>query len=244
MFRVASDTDCEPDKLLIRYWRDKKLYEYGLRRADAILVQSIWQQDAMRTNYSLHSRVAEMLVDTPERAVARDIDVLWVSNLRQLKRPELYLALVKKFPQLKFHMVGGPQPGFGELFNQIRREAADLPNCTFHGLVPYHEMDNKYAAARVFVNTSDTEGFPNSYLQAWIRGTPVVTFFDPDAVIRRENLGRAVSSLDEMASAVTEFVANDNVWSAASERCKAYMARFYGEDRILSPYLEMFKRIL
>lgn len=246
VFKVAHDTDCEPDQLLIRYWRDKKLYEYGLRHADGILVQSLQQQHSMLTNYGLHSQVTEMLVDSPESEcefAGRGMKVLWVNNLRQFKRPDLFLALAKKLPQLKFHMVGGPQPGFEALFEKIRQEAANLSNCTFHGRVPYHEMDNKYAGARVFVNTSDTEGFPNSYLQAWIRGTPVVAFFDPDAVIRSENLGRAVSSLDEMASAVTELVNNDSAWSDASERCKAYMARVYGESRIISPYLEMFKRI-
>ena len=42
------DTDCDPDKLLVQYWRDKKFYEYGLRRSNAILVQSRSQQQAMR----------------------------------------------------------------------------------------------------------------------------------------------------------------------------------------------------
>lgn len=243
VFRVASDTDCESDKLLIRYWRDKKLYEYGLRRADGILAQSLKQQHAVLRNYGLHSQVAGMLVDPPEREAWRDVDVLWVNNLRQLKRPDLFLALAKRLPQLKFHMIGGAQPGAGELFEKIRQEAADLSNVTFHGRVPYHEMSDKYASARVFVNTSDTEGFPNSYLQAWIRGTPVVAFFDPDAVIRHENLGCVTTSLDEMARAVTELVNNHCVWSDASERCKAYMARVYGESLIISTYLEMFQKV-
>lgn len=246
VFKVAHDTDCEPDNLLIRYGRDKRLYEYGLRHADGILVQSLQQQRAMLANYGLHSQVTEMLVDSPESIydfTGRKMDILWVNNLRQFKRPDLFLALAKNLPQLKFHMIGGPQPGFEALFEKIRQEAAKLSNCTFHGRVPYHEMDNKYAGTRVFVNTSDTEGFPNSYLQAWIRGTPVVAFFDPDAVIRRETLGFAVSSLDEMTNAVTQLVNNNIVWSNISKRCKDYMARDYGEERIIAPYLEMFQKI-
>ncbi len=243
VFRVAHDRDCEPDKLLISYARDRKLYEYGLRRANGILAQSRRQQRAMLGNYGLHSRVAEMLVDRPEPEVARDIDVLWVNNLRQFKRPDLLLALAKMLPQFRFHMIGGPQPGFGDLFERIREEAAAVPNLVFHGCVPYQDIGAFYARARIFVNTSDTEGFPNSYLQAWIRGTPVVAFFDPDGVIRRERLGSAVGSLEEMAAAVTQLFHERPAWESASWRCKAYMEREYGEDRLLEPYLDTFRSL-
>jgi glycosyltransferase involved in cell wall biosynthesis len=243
IFRVAHDNDCEPTKLIIPYWRDKKLYEYGLRHADGILVQSVKQQQAMLRNYGLHSQVAEMLVDAPEKESRRDTDVLWVNNLRQFKRPDLFLSLAQKLPELNFHMIGGPQPGFDHLFEEIRQQAALLSNLTFHGRVPYHEMDEKYARSRIFVNTSDTEGFPNSYLQAWIRGTPVIAFFDPDNIIRNEKLGAVATSIDDMANAVMKLVTNRSAWSDVSMRCSAYMSRRYGEDRILSPYLEIFKRI-
>jgi glycosyltransferase involved in cell wall biosynthesis len=242
VFRVAHDTDCEPDNLLIKYWRDRKLYEYGLRRAHGILAQSRGQQRALYNNYGLPSEVAEMLVDPPEPEAGRDIDVLWVNNLRQFKRPDLFLALAEKMPQLAFHMVGGPQPGAGDLYRKIRQVADGLANFTFHGRIPYHDVGSSYGRARIFVNTSDTEGFPNSYLQAWVRGTPVVAFFDPDSVIRREQLGAAVSSLNQMADAITGLVKDHHAWLTASERCKSYMTRSYGEDRVLAPYLELFQR--
>ena len=243
VFRVAHDTDCEPSQLLISYWRDRKLYEYGLRHTDGILVQSVQQQLTMLKNYGLHSDVVEMLVDPPQKSVKREIDVLWVNNLRQFKRPDLFLSLAKMLPQWNFHMIGGTQPGFTDLFNEIKSKASNLPNLIFHGSVPYHDIGVKYASARVFVNTSDTEGFPNSYLQAWIRGTPVVAFFDPDALIQRENLGCRVSSLDEMANAVTELMTDEHIWSQKSESCKNYMAQAYEEERIMAPYLDIFHRI-
>ena len=39
MFRVASDTDCDGSRLLVRFARDRWLYAYGLKRAHAILAQ-------------------------------------------------------------------------------------------------------------------------------------------------------------------------------------------------------------
>jgi len=249
VFRIASDMDCEPQKLLIEYnyWRDQRIYEYGLRRADAILAQSVHQQEAMQRNYGLASSVASMLVDQPREVATcgqRSIPVLWVSNIRQLKRPDLVLQLAKAAPETVVHMVGGSIADSADLFEETRRAAGELPNVRFHGQIAYHDVNDYFANARVFLNTSDIEGFPNSYLQAWARGTPVVAFFDPDGLIAREGLGVAVRSMDEMREAVLELTTNEEKWRAASARCVAFMRREFDEDRILAPYLDTFRRIL
>ncbi|MES2126793.1 MAG: glycosyltransferase family 4 protein [Pseudomonadota bacterium] len=243
VYKIAHDKDCEPDDLLIQYARDKKLYEYGLRRAGAIIAQSEQQQAAMLANYKLSSTVAHMMVDGTDRVrdyAERDIDVLWVNNLRQFKRPDLALSLARLLPNLNIHMIGGAQAGFTELYDSIRAEAATLSNLTFHGRLPYHDMDRMYAQARVFINTSDTEGFPNSYLQAWIRGTPVVAFFDPDALNQRHGLGVTPATLEDMAAAVAQLHGDRTVWEACSARCTAFMEEFYGDDKILAPYMARF----
>lgn len=245
IFRAAHDRDCEPDKLLIRYQRDKKLYAYGLRNCDAILVQSERQQDAMRCNFGLDSVIAEMPVDDPQEHVAyqaRSIDVLWVNNIRQFKRPDLYLDLARRMPDVTFHMVGGPVHGFSDLYQEISQAASSIANLTFCGRVPYHDVGPKYAMSKVFVNTSDTEGFPNSFLQSWIRGTPVVSFFDPDNTIRKEGLGHAARDLDDMAAAIRGYLDDESAFRSVSERCRDFMAARYGEQRILSPYLQAFDK--
>src|SRR5215467_5342772 len=58
VFRIASDTDCDESRLLVPFQRDRWLYAYGLRRADAILVQSVEQALALERNYGLAGRVA------------------------------------------------------------------------------------------------------------------------------------------------------------------------------------------
>lgn len=240
VFRIAHDTDCEPDRLLIPYWRDKKIYEYGLRRADVVLAQSVQQARALKANYGLESRLAAMLVDAPERQLGfaeRDVDVLWVNNLRPFKRPELALQLARLLPELSFHMIGGPQAGHEGLYRDIASQARAIGNLHFHGQVPYHEVNAFYERARVFVNTSEVEGFPNSYLQAWRRGTPVVTFFDPDGVVARHGLGATVDTLEDMARAARHLVATETDWAAASLRSQHHVADRHGDDQVLAPYL-------
>lgn len=240
IFRVASDADCEPERLLISFWRDRKLYEYGLRRAAAILTQSVKQQELMRRNYGLDSSVASSLVDAPERELSfaeRDISLLWVSNIQQLKRPAIFVELAQRLHACTASMVGGPLAKTHGLYQRVSARAAHVENLTFHGQLPYRATNQVFDRARLFVNTSEIEGFPNTFLQAWVRGVPVVSFFDPDGVIQREGLGEAVTSLDDMARVAHRLATDSHVWLETSARCRAYMARRYGEDQILAPYL-------
>lgn len=247
VFRIAHDDDCVPGRQVgrqsakgLHFWLHGSLYKHGLRHADAVLAQSEQQRRLLQRHFGRASSVATMLVDPPAAMrpfAARDIDLLWVNNLRPFKRADLGVELAASLPELGMHMIGGRQPRCGELFDDIRRRAASVASLTFHGPVPYHDVNDFYERARVFVNTSDSEGFPNSYLQAWVRGVPVVAFFDPDGVIAREGLGRAVRNMDEMRAAVRELAHDQSAWRAASHRCRAYMEREYGEERILAPYL-------
>lgn len=243
VFRCASDADCDPAQLLVRYARDRWLYRYGVRRADAILVQNTAQARLLLQHFGRAARLAGMLVDPPPAAAARDIDVLWIGNLRQVKRPDRLLALAGALPGVAIHAVGGPVPDEARLYERIRRAAARHPNLTFHGPLSYRDANAMYGRARLLVNTSDVEGFPNSYLQSWIQGVPVVTFSDPDGVIGRCALGARVGSTRELHATVRRLLGEPGTLAAMSARCRDYMAREYAEERILAPYLASFDEL-
>ncbi|MGH8745865.1 MAG: glycosyltransferase family 4 protein [Burkholderiales bacterium] len=240
VFRAASDADCEPSRLLVPYARDRWLYEYGLRRADTILVQSAAQAGALRRNYGLKSVVAGMLVEPPRLVPARDIDVLWIGNIRRVKRADRALELADKLPQARIHMVGGPLPGEEALYEEVALEAGARSNVSFRGRLSYADASELYGRARVLLNTSDVEGFPNTYLQAWAAGVPVITLIDPDGVIAREGLGTCLREPAGLAEAVVRLLEDGADWQAASERCRAFMVGEYGEAQVLGAYLEAF----
>jgi len=246
IFRVASNSDCDPASLLIRYWRDKRLYRYGLRRADLVLSQTPEQQQALLKNFRRESRVAPSLTDTAGRRpeFAERDSVLWVGNIRALKRPELLLEAAGKLPRLEFHIIGGPMPGSESLYAAVREQAAKLANVRFHGPVPYHEVGEFYEHARVFVGTSEIEGFPNTYLQAWSRGTPVVAFLDPEQLIARNGMGRAVTSVSEMCEAIATLNGDARAWGAASQRSREYMDNRFNLTRMTAPYVEALSDVM
>jgi glycosyltransferase involved in cell wall biosynthesis len=244
VFRVASDSDCLPDALIIKrwYWRDKRLYQYGLKQADGVLAQSVRQQELLLRNFGRPSSIAHMLVGSSGTNLdfaGRDIHALWVSNIRRLKRPDILLDIAGELPRVSFHIVGGPVAGERELFAEVQGRARAVPNVTFDGPLAYDDAAALYGRARIFVNTSDMEGFPNTYLQAWASGTPVVAFFDPDGLIAEHGLGIAVRTPQEMIAAVRMLLQDEAAWNAARARCLAFIERRYGEDVVLQPYLQV-----
>jgi glycosyltransferase involved in cell wall biosynthesis len=247
VFRVASDSDCDPRKVRLGSWRHRTLFHYGLHRVDAILAQTATQRAALAENHGLTTTIAPSLIEAGESSVNfadREISVLWVSNIRRLKRPRLLLGLARQLPDLRFQMAGGPLPEESALFEQTRQEASSLSNVRFFGLLAYQEVSKLCERCRVLVNTSEVEGFPNTFLQAWMRGTPVITFVDPDGLVAREGLGRVVTSPDELRDAVKSLSTDQSAWLAASERCRAFVIREYGGEKILAPYIATLESLV
>ena len=71
-----------------------------------------------------------------------------------------------------------------------------------------------------------------------------MTLIDPDGVIEREGLGVAAKSPSAIRDAVQKLLGDPDELNAASDRSRAYMAREYGEDKILAAYLETFEEVM
>lgn len=239
VFRVARDDDCDINKVEIRLARDRWLYQYGLKRTDAVLVQTITQQRDLAANFGLPSAVAGMLVERPAQGgAAKDVDVLWVANLRMAKRPDRLIELARAMPAVGFHMAGSPVPGEEPLFRRIEAEARELRNVTFHGGVPYLDIGKLFDRAKVFANTSELEGFPNTFLQSWVRGIPVVTTFDPDGLVASEGLGSSHTTVQGMQQGLEQMLRSDKAYQAVRTAALAFMESRFNEATVLAPYLD------
>jgi glycosyltransferase involved in cell wall biosynthesis len=246
VYRLASSSDCHPDTICVQYWRDRKLYEYGLKRADLVLSQTAEQQRLMLQNYRRTSTVAPSLLDPAGRCdsfAQRTTDVLWVGTVRPLKRPKLLLDLARRLPHLNFEIAGGPSPDDPSLFEEVKRAAQALPNVRFLGPVPFHDVRRLFERARMLVGTSEIEGVPNTYLQAWGHGTPVVAYLDPDHLISENRLGQVVHSADEMASAVTSILGDERTWAQTSVRCHEFAATRADENSRVQVYADALRRL-
>lgn len=239
IYAGASDVDFVPGKQDIVYKRDRLIFEYGLRNVDRVVVQNPVQQQRVRDFYGRDSTLIQNCFKAPEGAHAdRDGYVLWVATVRPTKRPEILLEIARRLPAHRFVMIGGSDPGkrAEEYFRAIRGEAASLPNVEFRGFVPFSEADRQFNGARMVINTSLYEGFPNTFLQAWSRGVPTLAFVDTGSRIDGEPVYDMVKDVPEAARNVDRLMRDDAAWGQAARKALAYFGDNHSVEAIVSHY--------
>lgn len=122
------------------------------------------------------------------------------------------------------------------LYVETKEQALELDNVDFVGGVPYSEVNAYFARARVFLNTSDSEGFPNSFLQAWVRRVPVISYFDPDQLIAGKGLGVSVDTQDDFVAAISDLLGDDDARQEAGRRSRQFVVERYSPDAIAVQY--------
>ena len=100
--------------------------------------------------------------------------VLWVGRISEQKRFEWLLDIAERCPDIAFDVVGAASAESDYSSTLIQR-ATGVPNVKMHGWVPYAEMTWYYRNCHILCCTSAYEGFPNTFLEAWALGIPVIS---------------------------------------------------------------------
>lgn len=248
IYAGASDTDFVPGRQLLRFRRDRWLFERALAAVDAVVVQNETQQRDCREHYGRRSVLIPSCYEAPAESHPGGGDcVLWVATLRPDKRPDLLLDLARRLPHRRFVVVGGPahgDPGGAEFYRAIARAAAHLPNVEMLGFQPLAKTEPWFDRARVFVSTSATEGMPNVFLQAWARGVPTVAFLDVGARLHGKPVYPVVGNAAEAAAEIERLFDDDIERARVSARCREYFAATHSPHEVLSRYRRLLDELV
>ena len=232
VWHVAHDTDVAPQILdaarnFVRLRLEKRLVEYGARHATRVVVQTRQQAALLRTHYR---RSADAVIGNfhPPAAQAAPKNgprtVVWIANLKPWKQPEVFVRLAQALADrgdVRFIMVGAPAAHSAnhEWQDALLRSIEATPNLSYVGHKTHDEVNELLAHAHIFVNTSTQEGFPNTFIQAWLRSVAVVSLtVDPDQVLERLQVGIATQTESALITAVRRLLDD-------AEECAAYARR-------------------
>lgn len=166
-----NDVSCKKKGLVGR------MYNYGLEHADFIIAQNTDQVELLENLWKRKINNIQMIktgYHISEINIKDKDSILWVSRAVSWKRPELFLELAKYFPEERFVMIM-PKSFDIRIWHKIHENAKSIHNLNFIEQVPFHEVDSFFKNAKVFINTSIAEGFPNTFVQACKNKTPIIS---------------------------------------------------------------------
>ncbi len=222
IFHIALQDDVEKFKIkkyarILFDYIDKKFLEYGIRNANYIIGQAEYQNKLLKQNYKQECSIIipnfHPIPKKKEKAKKEyPIKILWVSNFKLIKQPEIFISLAKqfkkKYPYVKFIMIG--RAAKNSWMDKIIADINALPNLTYLGELALSETNNLFSASHIFVNTSLVEGFPNTFIQAMMRKSVIVSLnVDPDDILKNNNIGFHSKSFENLIRDV-ELLINDN----------------------------------
>jgi len=163
--------------------------------------------------------------------------ILWVGTIREVKQPDIFLKIAKNLPEYRFKMIGGKSKKEEELYKKINREAKSIPNLELLGYIPHHKIQKYYEKASIFINTSRIEGFSNTFLEAWINCTPVISLnVDPDEVICNQKLGFHSKTYEQMLIDLNMLLKNDKLRNEMGINGKKYVEKNHDVKMIANQF--------
>jgi glycosyltransferase involved in cell wall biosynthesis len=239
VFAGASDSDFDPNLPRIRLLRDRLMFKYGVRRVNQVVVQSERQRQMCRTAFGRDAVRISSCYDFKGGSASHEGPIIWVGNIRAVKRPELFVEVARRLPQHRFVLIGGTNDHSVD-FGVLRRQAHNIANLSFTGHLPVADVESHFDGASVLVNTSATEGFPNTFLQAWSRGMPTVSFFDSGAREKGEDVGRVVDGVEAMVDAIDAYKRSPPLWREDGARAAEHYRGNFSVARSIDDYERVF----
>lgn len=115
-----------------------------------------------------------------------------------------------------------------------------MPNVHLHGTVPHACVHLFYQRTAALICTSRAEGFPNTFLEAWSHGLPVVTTFDPDGIISSQSLGKVGKDVPKLTAGIRELLDSPEQWQKMSRRIRQFYLKNFTVDTVMAKFEKAF----
>ena len=169
--------------------------------------------------------------------------VVWVANLKKIKRPEIFVALAKGCDDLPvdFIMVGALVHGNYKWIAQLN----ELSNFCYLGMKSPAEVNGILAGSQFLVHTCQPEGFGNVFMQAWFNGKPTVTYeFDPDGIIESQRIGHCSGNFETLLMQTRQLIENPKICQEMGNRAQTFVNQHFDCDNNAKKLSMFFEELI
>ncbi len=236
IFHIASQKDVEVFKWRLKKdiaseYFDKQLMKYTIKRVAKIIGQAEYQNILLQNNFD---RKCDLIIpnfhEVPNDNIEKKppIKILWVANFKPWKQPEIFIKLAKYFKNQKniiFIMIGRPSDNTYQ--TKLNIDISRSNNLEYKGELGIKDVNQIFSHSHIFVNTSiNYEGFPNTFIQAWMRKVSVVSLnVDPDDILKNEGIGFHSGSFEQLIKDTKRLIEDEKFREIMGERAQRYAIR-------------------
>lgn len=218
------------------------LFDFAVRRCDVRHAITCDQAEVFRRRGMDCTFYRYLLVPrNGPRVTTKTVDLLWVSRCHPIKRPHLFLDLVEALPKVRCRMICPCEDK--ELWDSVVERARKIPNLEFIEKVPYHEVQQHYDSANIFVNTSTFEGFPNSFIQAGLGHSALLSIcVDPDKMMEIFKSGlKTGAERGKLLAAAREMLGTPKKLKSMQEGNAAMVSQWLNNKKNVEAFLKGLK---
>jgi hypothetical protein len=125
------------------------------------------------------------------------------------------------------------RPGHERTYRDLHAKIRSLPNLAYVGELTHEQVNDLIAKSHFLVNTSDVEGFSNTFIQAWMRNTVVLSMnVDVDGVLRDQGLGYFAGSYDTLRDLLGRLASRAAEVAATADRARRFALEHYGTSNV------------
>jgi len=214
------------------------LFERGMRLANARFGITEHQARLFREK-GMSCAVTRLLLQKPDfyEGADKPIDLLWVARCHPVKRPHLFLDLAERLPQTRCRMICSVQDE--ALWQEVKQRAEKTANVEFLEAAPYREIQGHFDAAAIFVNTSEREGVPNTFIHSGLGHTAILSLaVDPDGMFQRFGAGACTGgNFDKLVSQADHFIKHPAELTAARNECARFVREWHDNKANVEAFL-------
>ena len=248
LYMIAADAETTKKRQkqhsgLLTAFAMQKVY----KKADIITAQTKQQSDIFEKDRNRKPNAVINNIYTVENDIQinhkEKNTILWVGRLTKIKKPELFINLAIKYPTEEFIMIAPIVRDHIEYGKRIQEKAKQITNLELIDFVNPTEINEYYKKAKVYILTSDLEGFSNTMAEAMMAKCPILSYnVNPDDILNKYKSGFCAEKNINQFYSYFEKLNNDiELRKQFGKNGIAYIQEKHKKEVIIKDFKELLK---